>query len=168
MKVDLFTFVEAYSKGVATAAHILQKGAEHARANGVSEAEMLEWRLAPDMWPVGRQIQVVINFARQWPSRAAGLPEPAALDGPTSVAELVREAAAARDYLASLKPEQFAGRDEVPLTINLGQLEPTLPIAQWITGFATTNFYFHLSIAYAILRSRGVALAKPDLFAGGL
>ena len=39
---------------------------------------------------------------------------------------------------------------------------------QWIAGFATTNFYFHLSMVYAILRSRGVPLGKRDLFAGGL
>jgi uncharacterized protein len=54
------------------------------------------------------------------------------------------------------------------VTFDLGMMEPTLPAGQWLTGFATTNFYFHLSIAYAILRSRGVPLAKPDLFGGGL
>jgi len=168
MKIDLFAFVTAYWKGLATAANILEKGAEHARATGASEAEMLDWRLAPDMWPLSRQIQVVINFAQQWPSKAAGLAEPATLDGPTTVAELKDRIAAAQAYLTSLKPEQFAGRDEVPLTMNLGQIEPTMPTGQWIMGFATTNFYFHLNMAYAILRSRGAPLGKLDLFAGGL
>jgi hypothetical protein len=46
--------------------------------------------------------------------------------------------------------------------------EMTLPLAQWIPGFAMPNFYFHLSMAYAILRSRGVAVGKRDFFAGGL
>lgn len=47
-------------------------------------------------------------------------------------------------------------------------MEPTFEVAQWIPGFATPNFYFHLSMAYAILRSKGVALGKRDFFAGGL
>ena len=54
------------------------------------------------------------------------------------------------------------------VTVSLGQLEPTLPVGQWISGFATTNLYFHLSTAYGILRSKGVQIGKRDLFAGGL
>ena len=54
------------------------------------------------------------------------------------------------------------------LSVNLGQMEPTLPVGQWITGFSTTNLYFHLSTAYGILRSKGVQIGKRDLFAGGL
>ena len=48
---------------------------------------------------------------------------------------------------------------------------PTLPLGhagRWITGFATTNLYFHLSMAYAILRAHGVAIGKVDLFPTGL
>jgi hypothetical protein len=67
-----------------------------------------------------------------------------------------------------MRPEQFAGRDAMPLTLDIGEIEPTLPIGQWVSGFATTNFYFHLSMAYAILRMKGVALGKRDFFAGGL
>jgi hypothetical protein len=47
-------------------------------------------------------------------------------------------------------------------------MKPTLPAAQWLTVFATTNLYFHFSTAYAILRSKGVAIGKIDLFASGL
>ena len=47
-------------------------------------------------------------------------------------------------------------------------MEPTLPSGQWLTGFATTNIYFHLSTVYGILRSKGVQIGKIDLFAGGL
>lgn len=47
-------------------------------------------------------------------------------------------------------------------------MQPTMPLGQWIIGFATTNFYFHSAVAYSILRSRGVALGKRDFFAGGL
>jgi hypothetical protein len=164
----LYSFVHLYEQGLDTLANILQKGAAHAHTAGVSEAEMLEWRLAPDMFPLRRQAQIVCSFAQQWPARAAGLAVPAALEGESSVADLLQAVADAKSYLTTLEPAQLEGRDDVPLTIELGELKPTMPMGQWVTGFATTNFYFHLSMAYAILRMKGVPLGKRDLFAGGL
>lgn len=168
MAVCLFTFVDLYSKGLATLDHILGKGAEFAAGQGVPEAEMLEWRLVEDMNPLRFQALVVINFAKQWTARAAGLPVPEDIPADLDLKGLRAAIADARGHLAALKAEQFDGRDDVALKVNLGQIEPTLPLGQWLTGFATTNFYFHLSTAYGILRSRGVQIGKVDLFAGGL
>ena len=168
MAVCLFTFVDLYSKGLGTLDHILQKGAEHARAIGASEADMLEWRLIDDMNPLRFQCQVVINFSKQWTARAAGLEIPADIATDLDLAGVRAAIAEAKGYLAGLTAAQFEGRDDVPLKVSLGEIEPTLPTGQWLTGFATTNFYFHLSTAYGILRSRGVQIGKRDLFAGGL
>jgi hypothetical protein len=166
--VCLFTFVDLYSKGLTTLEHILTKGAEFAASKGVSEAEMLEWRLIEDMNPLRFQAVVVINFAKQWTARAAGLPAPADIPSDLDLKGMKAAIAEARALLAGLTAEQFEGRDEVTETVSLGQIEPTLPLGQWLSGFATTNFYFHLSTAYAILRSKGVQIGKIDLFAGGL
>lgn len=174
MQVCLFTFVELFSKGLTTLDHILGKGAAFAASKGVSEAEMLEWRLVDDMYPLRFQAVVVINLAKQWTARAAGLPVPEDIGGAGQVAgdldlgQLRTAIAEAKDHLTGLKAEQFDGRDAVMLKVPLGQIEPELPIGQWLAGFATTNFYFHLSTAYGILRSRGVPIGKVDLFAGGL
>ena len=166
--VCLFTFVDLYSKGLDTLAHVLTKGAEFAASKGVSEADMLEWRLIDDMNPLRFQAIVVINFAKQWPARAAGLPVPENIPEDLDLAGFKAAIAEAKAYLAGLKAEQFEGRDAVPLTFDLGQLAPTLPTGQWLSGFASTNLYFHLSTAYGILRSKGVQIGKIDLFAGGL
>ena len=75
----------------------------------------------------------------------------------------------ARAYLAGLTRAQFVGREDVPVTVQLmPTMAPTMPAGQWLTGFATTNIYFHLSMIYAILRARGVPLGKIDFFAGAL
>jgi hypothetical protein len=168
MTVCLFTFVDLYSKGLGTLENLLTKGAAFAASQGVSEADMLEWRLIDDMQPVRFQANVVLNFARQWPARVAGLPIPADVAGDLDVAGYKAAIADAKAYLAGLKAEQFEGRDQVAITFNLGQFEPTLPAGQWLSSFATTNLYFHLSTAYGILRHKGVQIGKPDLFAGGL
>jgi uncharacterized protein len=169
MTVSLFTFIDLFDRQAATASSLLAKGAAHAKATGVSEREMLEWRLIEDMAPLGFQLMVVCNFTRLWPARVAGLPLPAEVTADLDVAGFQAALADARAYLAALKPEQFAGRDDVPLTVTIGTgMEPTLPSAQWLTVFANTNLYFHLSIAYGILRAHGVQIGKPDLFATGL
>src|SRR5512143_2284287 len=70
---NLFTFVDLYSRGLTTLAHVLDKGAAFARSKGATEAEMLEWRLIDDMNPLRFQAYSVINFSRQLPARVAGL-----------------------------------------------------------------------------------------------
>lgn len=169
MTVSLFTFIDLFDRQAATASSLLAKGVAHCQAAGISEQEMLGWRLIDDMAPLGFQLMVICNFTRLWPARVAGLPLPAEVGAALDVAGFQAALADARAYLAALTPEQFAGRDEVPLTVTLGTgMSPTLPSAQWLTVFATTNLYFHLSTTYAILRSRGVQIGKPDLFATGL
>lgn len=167
LTVSLFTYVGAFSRGLDTLAHVLNKGAEHAAAKGETTAQMLDWRLIDDMLPLRAQVRTVCNFATQWPARAAGLALPADIDGDQGLPGLLADIAKAKAYLAELTAEQFTGADERTVTVNIGQ-EMTLPLAQWIPGFAMPNFYFHLSMAYAILRSRGVAVGKRDFFAGGL
>jgi hypothetical protein len=168
MAVSLFTFVDLYSRQLGTLDHLLTKGAEHAKAIGASEADMLTWRLVDDMNPLAFQVMVVCNFTRLWPARVLGLPLPAEIGADLDLAGFRAAIADSKAYLAGLTAEQFAGRDDVPLTYQLGAgMEPTLPSSQWLTVFANTNIYFHLSMAYAILRSKGVQIGKVDLFAGG-
>lgn len=164
--VDTFAFVGMFDRQLVTLVHLLDKGAAHA---GADAEAILDWRLIDDMQPLRFQARVVVNFTRLWPARVAGLALPAEVGDDLDLAGCRAAIGDARAYLAALTPEQFAGRDDVPLTVELGNgLTPTLPAGRWLSGFAATNIYFHLSIAYAILRARGVPLGKTDLFAGGL
>jgi hypothetical protein len=166
---NLYTFVNLYDRGLTTLTHLLDKGAEFAKGQGVSADEMLDWRLIDDMNPLRFQAYVCVQFAKQWTARAAGLEVPADIPNDLDFAGVKASIAEAKAWLAALKPEQFEGRDEVPLKVALGTgMEPTLPAAQWLTVFVTTNFYFHFSMAYAILRQRGVPIGKMDVFASGL
>jgi len=169
MATNLFTFVDLYSRLLTTASHLLNKGSEYAASKGIDPERILDWRLIDDMQPLRFQIMVLCNFTRLWPARVAGLTVPAEIPDTLTLAQFHTEIDAAKAYLAALKPEQFTGREDVPLTVKLGNgMEPTLPSGQWLTVFATTNLYFHLSTAYGILRSNGVPIGKIDLFAGGL
>lgn len=164
MTIDLFSFVGMFDKQLATATHLLDKGEAHAGGEG-----FLDWRLAEDMHPLRFQLRTVATFCRSWTARVAGMDLPAEFGDDLDLAGVRAAVGDARAWLAALTPEQFAGRDDAPLTVALGNgASPTLPAAQWLSGFALTNIYFHLSIAYAILRARGVPIGKRDMFAGGL
>lgn len=167
-EVNLAAVLLGWRKTLTTVEHLLAKAVEHAKASDVSEADMLEWRLAPDMFPLRNQVQFVSNLTRQWGARAAGIDMPADAQGDCDVAMLRATIADAQVFLAQIPETLLQGRDRSDVTVNLGLVKPTLPLGQWITGFATTNIMFHTSILYAILRSRGAALGKADLFAGGL
>lgn len=168
MSTNLFTFVDLYSRVLTTLDHVLTKASEHARSIGASDAEMLEWRLIDDMNPMRFQAGAVINLSKQWLARVAGLEPPADIAADLDLAGLKAAIADAKTYLAKLNAEQFAGRDDVQLTVSIGQLEPTFGAGQWLTVFATTNIYFHMSMAYGIARAKGTPIGKRDLFAGGL
>ena len=163
MTVDLFTFVRMYDQQLVTVAHLLDKG------EAAGGEAILDWRLVEDMHPLRFQVRTVVNFARNWPARVVGQEPPAEIGDNLDLAGFRAALADARSLLATMTPEQFAARDDVPLTATLGNgLTPTLPSGQWLTGFATTNVYFHLSMVYAILRAKGVPIGKTDLFAAGL
>ncbi|OQW78808.1 MAG: hypothetical protein BVN32_04195 [Proteobacteria bacterium ST_bin14] len=169
MAVSIFTFVDLFRRHLDTAAHLLTKGSAFATANGFSEQDMLGWRLADDMHPLGFQVMVVVNFSQSWPARAAGLPVPEAVTADLDVAGFQAAIVKAKAFLATLTAEHFAGREDVPLTVQLGEtMEPTLPAGHWVSVFAATNIAFHASITYAILRMKGVPLGKIDMFASGL
>jgi len=169
MTVNLFTFVDLYARVLATCEHLLVKGVEHAQGIHVSEQDMLNWRLIDDMQPLKFQLMVVCNYAQQWPARVAGISVPPDISDQLDVSGFRMAISTSRSFLSGLRVEQFNGRDNIPITFTVGTgMELTLPAAQWLTVFATTNLYFHLSTAYGVLRTRGVQIGKRDLFASGL
>ena len=169
MPITMFSFVGMYDRVLGSLAHLLDKGAEYAAGEQLDPDAILDWRLCGDMHPLRFQAEVVVSFSRQWTARVAGLEAPGRLPDDVTLDGLRAAIATAQADLAALTPDQFEGRDDLPLTFQITDtMAPTLPAGQWLSVFATTNIYFHLSIAYAILRMKGVPIGKIDLFAGRL
>jgi hypothetical protein len=164
----LYDFVGVFSQGLGTLEHVLEVGVRHGSTIGASEAQVLDWRLIDDMYPLREQATTAINSSQQWAARAAGAEQPAGPAGEPGLAELKAAIGRAKTFLADLKPEAFEGRDDLVVKVSLGQIEPELPLIRWMHGFAVPNFHFHLTTAYAICRHKGAPLGKADFFAGGL
>jgi hypothetical protein len=142
--------------------HLLAKAA----ASGVDEKALIEARLAPDMFPFSRQVQIACDTAKLLVMRVAQAePRPMA-DEETTLAELRERIAKTIAYCEETAPAAFEGRDTSEITLSFPNLQMTFTGQSLATDFALPNFYFHLMIAYALLRMNGVAVGKMDFLAG--
>ena len=143
---------------------ILTKGEAYARDKSVEDAVWLNWRLAPDMFALAKQVQLVSDFTVRGMSRLAGV-EPVSLpDDETSFAELRARIAKAREAVWALDADAIDADPEAPITFPAGRdRELTLPRQAYLQNFVIANALFHASTAYNILRQLGVPLGKADM-----
>jgi len=131
-----------------------------------SEASLLEARLAPDMHPLPRQYQMASDAAKGAIARLAGLEAPAMADNETSFAELQARCDRTIAWINSVDPAAIAGGATRDVVLKFGNgMGYRFKGAAFLTAFAIPNFMFHVTTAYAILRSAGVPLGKADFLA---
>jgi hypothetical protein len=148
-------------------AHILDKGAAHAAAKKWDEANLLNFRLYPDMLPFTKQIQIACDAAKLGAARAAGMEWPKYEDNETSFAQLKERVQKTIDFIGTIRPEQVDGNEDKELQIPVGGGNSrTMRTEDYLKLWALPNMFFHITTAYAILRHNGVELGKSDYLAG--
>lgn len=141
---------------------VLRHLVETAQASGQDEAELLEARLAPDMKPFADQIRMAAFSARSCVARLTGQHWPRTDDSETSLDELKVTVDLSIAFIEAADPAAFEGAETRPIALRFPGVELDFEGAGYLTSFAIPNFYFHVSMAYAILRQRGVPLGKRD------
>jgi len=127
------------------------------------EASLIEARLAPDMRPLPAQYQMASDSAKNALARLTGTDAPSMPDTEKSFAELKERCDRTIDYLKSFEPKSLAGSEAREVVIKFPNGSGyRFTGSEYLAGFALPNFYFHVTTAYAILRSAGVSLGKPD------
>ena len=141
---------------------ILTKAAAHAEAKKIDPSVFINARLAPDMHPLVRQVQIASDNAKGLCARLANVAIPAFADTETTFADLQQRIAKTVDFIKSLKPEQFEGADKREITLKLGPQEVKWSGQVYLFNFGLPNFFFHVTTAYNILRHNGVEVGKGD------
>ena len=141
---------------------ILKKAEEYSKNNSISEEEMLNKSLAPDMFNLTRQIQIVSDVAKGCASRLAGQEPPSFEDNETSFSELYTRLEKTLEHLNNFDSNQIDGTEDNTITLKLPNLEVSFSGLEFAMNFAMPNFYFHMTTAYAILRNSGMELSKFD------
>jgi len=157
-QVSVPVFVRALSNLRA----ILEKGEAHAEAKKFKPEVLLNDRLAPDMHPLTRQVQIATDQVKGCAARLAGVEVPKFEDNEASFEDLYARIDKTVAFIKSLKPEQIDGSEnkDVSLPTPRGPLE--FKGQPYLLFFVHPNLYFHCTTAYAILRHNGVELGKMD------
>ena len=134
----------------------------HVQAQRLEASSLLDARLAPDMLPFEVQVQVAANFALRACFPLAGEDIPPYGDFPATFDGLRARIARVIDLLISLRPEQFKCSEERIIESKAGNAIVVLRAPEFLLQYALPNFFFHVTTAYAILRSRGVAIGKAQ------
>lgn len=135
---------------------------DKAVASGKDEAELMQARLAPDMKPFPDQIRMAAFSARSCVARLTGQAWPKTDDAEATLEELKATVALSIAFIEAADPTAFEGADARRIELRFPGVELDFEGAGYLTSFAIPNFYFHLSMAYAILRNQGVELGKRD------
>lgn len=141
---------------------ILELAVQYADEKNIDPAVLISARLAPDMYPLSRQIQIATDMAKGCAARLAGLPVPVYEDNETTFTELLARIAKTIAFVQSVSPTQIDGSEEKTVTLKLRHQELSFQGMPYLLNFVLPNFYFHITAAYAILRHNGLAIGKKD------
>jgi uncharacterized protein len=140
----------------------LDKGAAHATAKKFEPSVLVNARLAPDMFPLSRQIQIACDAAKNGSARIAGQEAPKFEDKETTLDELRARVLRTIEYLKSIPASAFEGAEDRDIKIPVRERTLEMNGLPYLTTWALPNFYFHVVATYVILRHNGVELGKSD------
>lgn len=159
--------VPVFIRALSNLSAILHKAADHAQARKIDPAIFVNGRLVPDMLPLTRQIQIATDHARGAAARLAGMERPSYADDEATFDQLQARIAKTIAYLETLDAAHVDGSEARTVSVPIRGKDVPFQGQPYLLGFALPNFWFHVSIAYAILRHLGVDVGKAD-FIGGL
>lgn len=140
----------------------LDKAEAHAQARKFDASVLLGARLAPDMLPFIKQIQIACDTVKFGAARLAGVDAPKFEDKETTLDELRARIGKTIDYVQSLPAAQIDGTEQKDIVIPRRDGSMTLKGEVYLKHYALPNLFFHASTAYALLRHNGVELGKSD------
>ena len=163
MSISMYSAsVPVFARMLANAALWLDKAEAHAAARKFDPSVYMTARLAPDMLPLPKQIQIACDAAKFCVARLAGVEGPKFADDETTLDELRARLKKTADYVQSVPAERIDGSDAREITVPRRDGSTTMTGEAYLKHFVLPNFYFHLTTTYALLRHNGVELGKAD------
>jgi hypothetical protein len=145
---------------------IMDKAVAQAKSEDKDLSTLLDARLAPDMHPLPRQIQIMSDAAKGAAARLAGIEAPSMPDTETTFPELQQRISKTIDFLKSVSKDKLAGAEDREVVLKFPSGEMKFSGRDFLTQFALPNFYFHATTAYGLLRHKGITIGKMDYLGG--
>ena len=141
----------------------LAKAEAHAAAKNIDPNALLQARLFPDMFPLLRQVQVASDFAKSVSARLAGVDVPQLADKEQTFADLQARIATVLEFIGGLDAQLFDDAATREIVTQAGTpKEKRFTGESYLFNYGLPHFFFHTTMAYAILRHNGVEVGKKD------
>jgi hypothetical protein len=158
--------VDTFVPMLGTLSTLLDKGAAHMKASGSDPDALVEARLAPDMFPLARQVQIACDSAKSAAARLTGQEPPKFEDSEKTLEDLKARINRTLDYVKSVPATAYQEAEKRRVTFPLmNDMSLDMNGMQYLRDWALPNFYFHVVTAYDILRNQGVQVGKQDYLA---
>ena len=168
MKVSMHAMsVELFIPTLGNLSSILERAAASAAQRKFDAGVLLAARLAPDMHPLTRQVQVAGDIAKNSVARLAALDPPRFEDTETTIEQLRARLARTIDFLNGVPASALEGSDSRDIKVPAGERTFEFKGLEFLQRWAIPNVFFHVVTAYDILRHNGVELGKSDFLRGG-
>lgn len=167
MTVSLYQVtIPVFIRNLKVLQQLLNKAAAHSAGK---EAALVESRLIFDMLPLTFQVQTACDTAKFYAVRVCGLANVAFADTEKTFPELLQRVASTIALLETVKPDSTDGKEgqEIRAVKRQGVSVP-LNGTQYTTEYSIPNFFFHISMVYAILRKEGIEVGKNDFLGNNL
>ena len=145
-----------------TAIHLLQKGKDFAKEKSMQDTDILNAKLAPDMFDFKKQIQTFSDNVAGAIARGAGQEKPSMPDIENTLEELVGRVEKTIAFVKSIDLEKVSGVGERKIKLPWMPQGTYFEAADYFGNFVLQNTMFHLVTAYDILRNLGVQIGKQD------
>ncbi|KAF2502624.1 hypothetical protein BU16DRAFT_554674 [Lophium mytilinum] len=159
--------VPVFVRAFANLSAILKIAEAHAKTNNIDPSTLLEARLYPDMASLPFQIQRCSDSAKLAAVRLSGAENVSMADTETTFEQLHERIQKTVDFLQATDEKAWEGKETFLVNFRMGPIEKTYSGERYMLEFALPNFFFHVTTAYDILRSKGVPIGKMQYLAGG-
>jgi hypothetical protein len=164
MKISVHALsADVFAHSLTALATLLEKGAAHAAAKKYESSVLVNARLAPDMFPLSRQVQIACDIAKNSVARIAGVEPPKFEDNEKTIDELRARVARTVDYIKGIPAASFENSEDRDIKVPAGP-DKVLEFKglKFLQTWAIPNVFFHITTTYNILRHNGVDVGKRD------
>jgi hypothetical protein len=167
MKISMYAMShDVFKKALTQLLHVMEKGVANAKSRNFDTGVLVNARLAPDMLPFVKQIQLTSDFAKNSMARLAGIDPPRFDDVETTMDELFARVRKTLEYIDTVPPAALEGSETRDIKIPLRDRTVEFKGLEFLQKWELPNFFFHQVTAYCLLRHNGVDIGKRDFLGG--
>ena len=167
MKISMHAMsYDVFKRALAQLQFVMEKAVANAKARNFETGVLVDARLAPDMLPFVKQIQIASDNAKFGVARLAGIEAPKFEDNEKTLDELKARILKTIDFLKSTAASAFEGAEDRDIKITVPNRTIEMKGLAYLNGWVLPNVFFHVTTAYLILRHNGVDVGKRDFLGG--